>query len=348
VRKRNAVIAGVCVAGVVIGLAGVIIFRGFRDPGHKMVSKAGFVEKQVRIGEAMFNYAEGPDNGPPLLLLHAQHMDWFSYTRVMPRLSQSFHVYALDYHGHGKTAVSVDRMNANDMGEDLSLFISEVAGEPVFVSGNSSGGIMAAWLAANSPSLVRAVVLEDPSLFSSEYPRILDTVADKSFAICSRYVDLGEGKGGFAEYWAGAVSDFFVKQVGFDISPVLVSSINVYRKANPGEPVEIVFLPEIIRLMIRGMCYYDPAFGAGFHDGSWNQGFDHAEALERISCPALLLHANFEIEDGMLNGALSQEEADRIAALSGAEYRRVDAGHVIHLEKPDLFAETLEGFFLDA
>jgi pimeloyl-ACP methyl ester carboxylesterase len=145
------------------------------------------------------------------------------------------------------------------------------------------------------------------------------------------------------------VSDFFVKHVGFDISPILVSSINAYRKANPGKPVEIVFLPEIVRLMIRGMCFYDPSFGAAFHDGRWNRGFDHAEALGRIKCPALLLHANFEIEkDGTLNGALSQEEADRIAALSGAEYRRVDAGHVIHLEKPDLFAETLEGFFLGA
>jgi pimeloyl-ACP methyl ester carboxylesterase len=274
-------------------------------------------------------------------------MDWYSYSRVMPLLS-GFHVYATDYHGHGKTESPAERMGANLMGEDLARFIEEVIGSPAYVSGNSSGGIMAAWLAANSPENVRAVVLEDPSLLSSEHPRIKETVADKSFAVCARYVDEGGEKDGFAAYWAGSVKDFFKKYVGFDVSPVLIASINAYKKANPGAPVEIMFLPETVRLMIRGMCYYDPRFGAAFHDGSWNAGFDHAEALKKIKCPVLLLHANFEVtEDGMLNGALSQEEADRIVALApGAKYQRVDAGHVIHLEKPDEFAEILEGFFL--
>jgi hypothetical protein len=56
--------------------------------------------------------------------------------------------------------------------------------------------------------------------------------------------------------------------------------------------------------MLRGLNYYDPRFGASFHDGTWNGGFDHADALMRIQCPALLIHAHFEImEDGTLNGA---------------------------------------------
>ena len=93
-------------------------------------------------------------------------------------------------------------------------------------------------------------------------------------------------------------------------------SIQHYRKYNPDKPVEIFYLPSIVRLMIRGMSCYDPHFGAAFHENTWNAGFDHAETLTRIQCPALLLHAKTEImEDGTLNGAMSQEEADCIVTL---------------------------------
>ncbi len=94
----------------------------------------------MEIGPVTLNYAEGPDNGPPLLLLHAQHMDWYSYSRVLPDLSKSFHVFAVSYHGHGKTRAPVEYMNAAHIGADLAAFIRSVIKEPAYVSGNSSGG----------------------------------------------------------------------------------------------------------------------------------------------------------------------------------------------------------------
>ena len=42
-----------------------------------------------------------------------------------------------------------------------------------------------AWLAANRPDLVRAIVLEDPPLFAAEYPRIKTTIPYRSFATCT-------------------------------------------------------------------------------------------------------------------------------------------------------------------
>ena len=42
------------------------------------MAEAGFTPKVATIGEVAFSYAEGPGNGPPLVSLHAQHMDWFS------------------------------------------------------------------------------------------------------------------------------------------------------------------------------------------------------------------------------------------------------------------------------
>jgi pimeloyl-ACP methyl ester carboxylesterase len=63
------------------------------------VNAAGYRSNTARIGDVDLSYVEGPENGPPLLLLHAQHMDWFSYSRVLPTLAKSFHVYAVDCPG---------------------------------------------------------------------------------------------------------------------------------------------------------------------------------------------------------------------------------------------------------
>ncbi|MGN0351882.1 MAG: alpha/beta fold hydrolase [Roseburia sp.] len=321
------------------------MFNHYQDPYHKRVAKAGFVEKTAEIGNIHFNYAEGPKNGPTLLLLHAQHMDWFSYSRVLPELSQSFHIFAVDYHGHGKTIAPVASMNANQIGNDLTQLIKTVIKEPVFISGNSSGGVLTAWLAANEPDWVKAIILEDPALLSSECPRLYSTIADKSFSMCSEF--LCQGDQDFLLYWIGQCRDFFKKYVGFDIAPILTASIQHYRKYNPDKPVEIFYLPSIVRLMIRGMSCYDPHFGAAFHENTWNAGFDHAETLTRIQCPALLLHAKTEImEDGTLNGAMSQEEADRIVTLiPNCKYLKVDSLHVIHIDKSLMYIQILKDFF---
>lgn len=320
-------------------------FQNYSDPYHQIVADAGFIEKSVQVGAVHLNYAEGPDHGPALLLLHAQHMDWYSYSRVLPELSRYFHVFAVDYHGHGKTIAPASHMHANQIGSDLAQFIKDIIQEPAFVSGNSSGGVLAAWLAANEPDLVKAIILEDPALFSSEYPRVLDTIADKSFAICYDFVQ--QGGDDFLLYWIDSCRDFFKTYVGFDAAPVLAASVNAYRSSNPGAPVEINYLPTMVRLMMRGMSCYDPHFGAVFHDGSWNAEFDHAQALARIQCPALLLHANFEIrEDGVLNGAIDQADADRIVALiPDAQYMRIDSQHVIHLDHPAEYIEIVRDFF---
>ncbi|MCL2300209.1 MAG: alpha/beta hydrolase [Firmicutes bacterium] len=348
-KKRKLAIIIAAAVVLVLGIAALVLvrqFKTFTDPYHEKVAAAGFEEKQAQIGGVSFNYAEGPDNGPALLLLHAQHMGWFSFSRVLPELSRDFHVFAVDYHGHGKTSAPPESMNANQIGANLAAFIETVIGGPVFVSGNSSGGVLTAWLAANRPELVKAIVLEDPALFSSEYPRLLDTIADRSFAICSDYLESGEND--FLLYWIEGCRAFFKKQLGFNAAPLLTATVNAYKNSNPGKPVELAFLPPTIRLMMRGMGLYDPQFGAAFHEGRWNEGFDHAEALAKIQCPALLLHANFEtLEDGTFYGAMDQSEADRaVALIPGAKYMRIDSDHVIHLAQPENFVRILREFFL--
>jgi Predicted hydrolases or acyltransferases (alpha/beta hydrolase superfamily) len=334
-----------------LGLAGTFVGcapldTSYKDPWHEKIAKAGIVEKNVDLGPVTLNYAEGPNNGPALLLLHAQHMDWYSYSRVLPELSKSFHVFAVTYHGHGKTKAPADYMDATHIGNDLATFIETVIKEPAYVTGNSSGGLLTTWLAANKPELVKAILLEDPPLFTAEYPRSKTTVAYRTFTTAHEY--LQGSNSDFLIYWLNANKDFIKKHAGPDSLPMLISSIEKYRAANPGKPVELNFLPDILRLFIRDIDQYDPHFGDAFYDGRWNADFDHAEALKRITCPVMLLHANFEtLADGTLNGAMNQEDADRAASLiANCTYVRIDAQHTVHIDKPEEFIKLAKSFFL--
>jgi deazaflavin-dependent oxidoreductase (nitroreductase family) len=351
--RRPARTAAVGVPALVAG-AGVAYAKrridSYVDPHAARVTAAGYIEKRVRVGDVDLCYVEGPDNGAPLVLLHAQFMDWFDYSRVLPALSLRFHVYDVDYPGHGGTGTPSDYpMTADRIGADLATFLTQVVGEAAYVTGNSSGGLLAAWLAANRPELVRAVVLEDPPLFASEYPRIRRTIADRAFATSAKAVREG-GVDDFLSYWIDNSSAFFARYVFPGAGRVLGWAVDEFHRARPGEPVDLGVIPnDTVRLMLRGMSRYDPRFGAAFHDGTWNRGFDHAEALSRIACPALLVQAEFSVtDDGVLAGAMTREDAERaMSLLARGSYRKVDAGHVIHLEAPQTFVELVEGFLLD-
>jgi pimeloyl-ACP methyl ester carboxylesterase len=273
-------------------------------------------------------------------------MDWFSYSRVLPELSKAFHVFAVSYHGHGRTRAPVDFMNASHIGNDLAAFIETEIKGPAYVTGNSSGGLLTTWLAANKPESVRAILLEDPPLFTAEYPRSKSTVAYKTFTTCHNY--LAGNNSDFLIHWLNSNAAFIDKNAGPMALEKIISGIQNYRAANPGQPVELNFLPDILSLFIRALDHYDPYFGDAFYDGRWNNDFDHAEALQRIRCPVLLLQANFEIlDDGTLNGAMDRKDVERAVSLQAdCKYAKINAAHTVHIDKPEDFIKLIKTFFL--
>jgi pimeloyl-ACP methyl ester carboxylesterase len=334
--------------GIATDSLGKTFVENYVDPWHKAVNEAGFVQKSAQIGTANISYAEGPKNGPALVMLHAQMEDWFDYSRVLPQLSKTYHIFVIDYHGHGKTTAPVNSMNANDIGNDLATFMQTVIGEAAFVTGNSSGGLLSTWLAANKPELVRAVVLEDPPLFSSEYPRIKTTVAYQSFANSHAYVNISDPELDFLLYWLNNSPLFVANFIGTEKLPYLISAIKTYEASHPGEAVELP-LPASLSLFFRGISQYDAHFGDAFYMGTWNAGFDHAEALKKVKCPVLLLQANYDVTaNGILDGAMDQADVDlAMSLLVNGTYQKVDASHVIHLDKPSVFIEAINSFFLN-
>jgi pimeloyl-ACP methyl ester carboxylesterase len=346
---QSALALGLTAVTVSAATAGLFGIGSYVDPYHAKVQAAGYVQKTARVNRMTLSYVEGPDNGPPLVLLHAQLLDWFSYSRVLSELAKSYHVYDIDYPGHGQTRTPVDYpMTANQIGADLGDFIAKEIGKPVYVTGNSSGGLLAVWLAANRPKLIKAMLLEDPPLFSAEYPRIKQTVADRAFKT-SYTAATKDHPDDFLLYWIHGNAPFFRKNVGPGTPFILTQAVKAYRRSNPGKPPELGLIKnDTVRMLLRGLDQYDPRFGAAFYDGSWNKGFDHAEALRQISCPVLLIQANYStMPDGTLNGAMSKEEAERaMSLLKDGKYLRVDASHVVNLDKPEAFIKAANGIFL--
>lgn len=328
--------------GPLIATMGVIA-----DPWERKVEQAGYVTRTARVNQVDFNYVEGPDNGPPLVLLHAQQLDWFGYSRVLPELAKRFHVFDVDYQGHGNTITPAGYpMTANRIGADLSAFLQAKIGQPAFVTGNSSGGLLTAWLAANRPQQVRSVLLEDPPLFASEYPRIVKTIAYRDFASCAAAVD--QQVDDFLPFWIQANAAFLEAAVGAGAATLLTAAVTAYRVLHPGQPLDLQLVTDdLVRLFLRGLNESDPHFGKAFYDGTWNAGFDHATALRKITCPALLMQADFSYVDGdVLNGAMSQADADlAMSLLANGTYQKVDAEHVVNLDQPQTFLTALQNFF---
>lgn len=306
------------------------------------VSRAGFTEKQAILNGSQVNYAEGPANGPPLLLIHGQAVDWQNYGRVLPALAAHYHIFAVDCYGHGRSAREPEKYSAAALGKDLAQFVRVVIGETAVVSGHSSGGLLAVWLAAHAPDLVRGVVLEDPPLFTTTLPRATKTWNYVDLATTA-HTFLTSGEADFVSYNAKH-SKLFALFKG--LHPRLAKTILEQRTRRPNQPAKIFYMPPVLNELLRGLSTYDPRFGQAFYDGSWDNGFDLAEALANITAPAVLIHTNWQYDaDGILMAAMDDKDAARACALiPNVQFYKVDSGHGFHFEKPNDFVRIVLDF----
>jgi pimeloyl-ACP methyl ester carboxylesterase len=311
----------------------------------------GFAEQRFFTGEINLNYVVGPDNGIPLVLIPAQMGIWESYAKVMEPLAQRFQVYVVEIRGHGKSDWTTGDYSWASVGRDMTAFLKQVVKRPALVAGNSSGGIIALWLAANVPEQVAAIVLEDAPVFSVEMPRFRDHDRFVYNGLVHMVEALGDTKNrDLADYFRGMelpvnegrrskrMPDFFVNFLSW--------LVRRYEKNHPGEPVDIGYFPFTLRVLMKSISTFDPDFARAFVDGRFYDGIDHAEALKKVRCPLLVLHANwFRHPKYGLVGALDDDDAKRIQALvPQAEYRKIPANHVIHVYKPPEFVQAIEEF----
>lgn len=286
-----------------------------------------FAEHHVDLGEVVLNYATaGEADRPALLLIPPQSESWWAYEAAMQQLATEYQVYAIDLRGQGRSTWTPGRYTLDTFGNDVMRFIDRVVGRPVAVAGNSSGGVIATWLAAYGvPGSIRGVFLEDPPLFSSErvprHGQSIDQAAAGIFRLWSAFL----GDQWSVGDWAGYVHAIRTSEhPGLRQVPV------------PDDPPQ-------------NMLEYDPEWARAFFEGTVAASCSHETMLSRVTGPVMFTHHMRAVDpaSGHLIGAVSDLQAEVSVALMRANGATVDyvsmpdAPHVLHTLDPDRYVEVL-------
>jgi pimeloyl-ACP methyl ester carboxylesterase len=102
--------------------------------------------------------------GDPLVIAHATGFCGMAYEPLAAGLRHRFHVWALDFRGHGdSTAPALDLLAWDRMVDDLDAAVTAVAGDtPIAVVGHSMGGACALRLESRRPGTFRWAYVFEP------------------------------------------------------------------------------------------------------------------------------------------------------------------------------------------
>lgn len=322
----------------------------------------GFTEHVAKLDNSSeIYYIEGPNNGPNLLLLHGQQATCYDYAKVLPKLSKEFHVYALDYYGHGKSSKDPSKYHAVAIGDDIVWFLENVMKEESYVSGHSSGALLAAYVAAKAPSYVKAVVLEDGPFFSTLPGRAEKTISWIGFKNMYDFLHQDEIDT-FMEYSLehDYMQEFFNVKDPHAWDKMVKNPALKYLAKNPGQIPKMWFYPPELGVnaiyalnanMQDGTSDYDLRFGVTFYDFSWFNGYDLEEILQHIKAPAIVMHVapgdmtapSYYDKNGILLAAMDEHDAKRVVDLiPNSQYRGgFKSTHDIHADLPDEYIEVL-------
>ncbi|HEY5983538.1 MAG TPA: alpha/beta hydrolase [Anaerolineales bacterium] len=121
-------------------------------------------EKQLKLEDVTLNYAEGPEAGPPLVLLHGLPGRWQEFLPILPPLMLRWHIFAVDARGQGASGRVPGGYHSSAFGKDFAAFLEQRVKAPAVVLGHSAGGSFALDVAGRVPERVRALILGDSPL----------------------------------------------------------------------------------------------------------------------------------------------------------------------------------------
>lgn len=313
-------------------------FEGLRVRLPAALESRGFRHEFVDVGEGVvLSYVRGPANGVPLVLLPAQMGMWQTYERVAVELCDRFEIFAVDITGHGSSSWTPGAYTWDTIGGQLRVLLDTVVGAPAIVSGNSSGGVLALWLAAHAPSNVAAVVLEDAPIFSVEWPRFRDRDRFVYAGLKHAVTVLEKHDRHLADYFRGQVlpvSPTRTKRLPDWAVDLIDRGVQRWERSHPGQPSGFAawWAPASFGDLFRSLSMFDPDFARAFVDGRMYGDFSHSEALRSVRVPILVMHARWmRVEPYGLVGALDDDDVKRIRVLAPqTRVERFDVNHVVH------------------
>jgi 2-hydroxy-6-oxonona-2,4-dienedioate hydrolase len=158
-------------------------------------SIAGLKAKFVDVGGVRTRYYEY-GQGEPLVLVHGEgwsgHSSANTWSKVIPGLAKSFHVFAADKLGSGMTGNPVDDKDYNIQGEvdHMYRFIQTMKLGKVHLVGQSRGGGLVFFLSVEHPEIVRTLVIIDSLTAAPAGPN----TRQETLAACPKEPDFEEWK----------------------------------------------------------------------------------------------------------------------------------------------------------
>ncbi len=281
-------------------------------------------ERSYDTGEVVLNYAEGPQAGRALVVLHGGSGRWQYSEAFLELLRDSWHVYAPDFRGHGKSGRGRSGYRLADYVRDTTAFLTGVVGRPAVVYGHSLGGEVALKTAANRPELFEALIVGDAPL------------SPANLAI--------------EEPVHRAQNELWQRLAGRPVDEIVPELKNMLVRTGldaPPRPAREYFGEEHRWFLHQALSLHqlDPAMLQAVLQGpAYLLGdYERSRMLPAITCPVLLLAA-----DPREGAVLQEDELDLAQSLlpDATVVRLQGIGHPLHGSHP---TETLEAIapFLD-
>jgi pimeloyl-ACP methyl ester carboxylesterase len=280
-------------------------------------------ENTFDTGNVTINYAEISSSSTPLVLLHGGSNRWQSFNNILPDLAATWHVYAPDFRGHGKSIWAPGTYRLQDYADDTIAFLQHCLKEPAYVFGHSLGGMVALLVAAQFPDGVRAVAVGDAPLSSQAWQAHQNR--DRALA----WRDLAGGQKPFDEVVEalkdtpievpGREGSVPMREVAGEDAPVYAWLATCLQQSDPDR-----FTAQLDR--------YETVAA----------GYEMNSVLPSIQCPVLLLQA-----DPTAGGLMTDKEvALAMPLLDRPRHIRLQGmSHILHIERKEPIVQALEAFF---
>jgi pimeloyl-ACP methyl ester carboxylesterase len=258
-------------------------------------------EKFFDTGKVKINYFEtGQLSGTPIVMFHGGAWCWQEYVSLIPGLSESHHIYALDLRGNGKSGWVSDQYRLENFTDDGVAFINQFK-IPAVLIGHSIGGVVALMVAARCSSKVKLIIIEDSPLAIGNYNNIIELSRD----MFGTWLKLKKSA-----------------QSRDELSLALAGEFGNY----PGVTSQwLMFFAECLLLI-------DPTFFNqllyDFED--FTRGYEYKEILNQIKCPIMFIRGETKL------GAIMTD--DEINWLRG-NFKNIicveisGVGHLLHMQE---------------
>jgi pimeloyl-ACP methyl ester carboxylesterase len=268
-------------------------------------------EKSFDTGEVLLNYAEGPDAGPPLVMLHGLTGWWHAWEPLLPQFTSNWHVNAVDLRGHGRSGRAGDHYLLSDYARDIAEFLKQRFVQPAVLMGHSLGALTALATAPLAPDHVRAVILVDPPL-SLHNASI--AIMPGAAAWFRQVYELVRSKPTLDE----VIDQCRLMEPELDTASLLAMAENVYRTA--AGTVAAALQDRLL------------------------EGMDLGYAAQQIKCPLLLMRGEWS-----RGAALRDEDADWFQTLAPrAQVVQIrQGGHIFLWGQPEVSFAHIHAFLRD-